>query len=92
MAKHTQSIRRLLPTNCLGVFDHFLGVGAERVNIIFYSNLLLKTIFVQKLGENDSKQCRQMSRSIVVCGILNIKFQPYYNLEILKVKVISKLF
>ena len=33
-----------------------------------------------------------MSRSIVVCGILNIKFQPYYNLEILKVKVISKLF
>ena len=24
MVKHTQAIRRLLPTNCLGMFDHFL--------------------------------------------------------------------
>ena len=23
MVKHTQAIRRLLPTNCLGVFQHF---------------------------------------------------------------------
>ena len=25
MVKHTQTIRRLLPTNCLSVFDHFMG-------------------------------------------------------------------
>ena len=24
MVKHTQTIRRLLPTNCLSVFDHFV--------------------------------------------------------------------
>ena len=25
MIKHTQTIRRLLPTNCLSLFDHFVG-------------------------------------------------------------------
>ena len=35
MVKHTQTIRRLLPTNCLSVFDHFLGLalkGLRNVN------------------------------------------------------------
>ena len=27
MVKHTQTIRRLLPTNCLSVFDHFVGLA-----------------------------------------------------------------
>ena len=27
MVKQTQTIRRLLPTNCLSVVDHFGGVG-----------------------------------------------------------------
>ena len=31
MVKHTQIICPLLPTNCLGVFDCFCVVGAERV-------------------------------------------------------------
>ena len=26
MVQHTQTIRRLLPTNCLSVFDHFVGL------------------------------------------------------------------
>ena len=26
MVKHTQTIRRLLPTKCLSVFDHFMGL------------------------------------------------------------------
>ena len=30
MVKHTQTIRRLLPTNCLSVFDDFVGFGAYR--------------------------------------------------------------
>ena len=29
MIKHTQVIRRLLPTNCLNVFDHFVGLILE---------------------------------------------------------------
>ena len=29
MVKHTQTIRRLLPTNCLSVFDYFVGLALE---------------------------------------------------------------
>ena len=33
MAKHTQTIRRLLLTNCLRVFDHFVGLALKGFNI-----------------------------------------------------------
>ena len=29
MVKHTQTIRRLLPTNCLGVFDHIVKLALK---------------------------------------------------------------
>ena len=29
MVKHTQTIHRLLPTNCLSVFDHFVGLALK---------------------------------------------------------------
>ena len=29
MVKNTQTIRRLLPTNCLSLFDHFMGLALE---------------------------------------------------------------
>ena len=29
MVKHTQTIRWLLPMNCLNVFDHFLGLALK---------------------------------------------------------------
>ena len=29
MVKHTLITRRLLPTNCLSVFDHFVGVALK---------------------------------------------------------------
>ena len=29
MVKHTQTVRRLLSTNCLGVFDHFVGLALK---------------------------------------------------------------
>ena len=31
MVKHTQTIRWLLPTNCLSVFDHFVGFLLKRL-------------------------------------------------------------
>ena len=33
MVKHTQTIRRLLPTNCLSVFDHFMGLALKGLRI-----------------------------------------------------------
>ena len=32
MVKHTQTLRRLLPTNYLSVFDHFVGLTLKNVN------------------------------------------------------------
>ena len=32
MVKHTQTIRRELPTNCLSVFDHFVGLALKGLN------------------------------------------------------------
>ena len=29
MVKHTHTIRRFLPTNCLSVFDHFVGLALK---------------------------------------------------------------
>ena len=29
MVKHTQTIRQLLPTNCLNVFDDFVGLALK---------------------------------------------------------------
>ena len=29
MVKHTQTIRRLLPTNCSSVFDHFVWLAPK---------------------------------------------------------------
>ena len=40
MAKHTETIRPLLATNCLSVFDHFVG-------------LALKGLIVSITPEND---------------------------------------
>ena len=41
MVKHTQTIRRLLPTNYLSLFDLFVGLALkglsefERINLLF---------------------------------------------------------
>ena len=32
MVKHTQKIRRLLPTNCLSAFDHFVLLALKGLN------------------------------------------------------------
>ena len=43
MVKHTQTIRRQKPTNCLSVFDHFLGLTLKGLmaNFNFYAVSIL---------------------------------------------------
>ena len=41
--KHTQEIRRSLPTNCLSVFDHFVGVALQGVRNLYFFNLFPKS-------------------------------------------------
>ena len=35
MVKHTQTICRLLPTNCLSVFEHFEGLALKRLKCVW---------------------------------------------------------
>ena len=44
MIKHIQTIRRLLPTNCLTVFDHFVGLPLKWLMLILMSNVKKKTL------------------------------------------------
>ena len=45
MAKHTQRIRQLLPTNCLSVLDHFVGLVLEGVILL---HLYFKQMWVEE--------------------------------------------
>ena len=36
MVKHTQTIRLILPTNCLSLFDHFVGLTLKGLKLIVY--------------------------------------------------------
>ena len=43
MVNHTGTVRRLLPTNCLSVFDHFVGLALKGVTYL----VIVKHIFHQ---------------------------------------------
>ena len=38
MVKHTQTVHRLLPKNCLSVFDHFVGLALKGLKSSNLSN------------------------------------------------------
>ena len=56
MIKHTQTIRRLLRTNCLTVFDHFVGLpltGLSKSNfiwILFKETSIAKQLYISILN------------------------------------------
>ena len=39
MIKHTQRIRRLLLTNCLSVFDYFVGLALKVLKTLAFTNI-----------------------------------------------------
>ena len=39
MIEHAQTIRRLLPTICLSVFDYFVGLALKGWTLICHSNV-----------------------------------------------------
>ena len=45
MVKHIQTIRRLLPTNCLSVFDHFVGLALKGLTSYKSTNYVLLSPF-----------------------------------------------
>ena len=39
MVEHTKTIRRQLPTKCLSVFNHFVGLALKGLNLILHVNI-----------------------------------------------------
>ena len=44
MVKHTQTIRQQQTTNCLSVFDHFVGLVLKRLKKAYFSSLYSFTL------------------------------------------------
>ena len=53
MVKHTQTIRRLLPTNYLSVFDHIVGLALKGLKMFPFSFLRL---FPSSLVRTDAEK------------------------------------
>ena len=73
MVKHTQSIRRLLPTNCLSVFDHDVELAVKRLNMVFTSCLLKPALATLMCLNNPMFQV-----SCPSCQYLCPKMLPYF--------------
>ena len=56
MVRHTQTTRRQKPTNCLSVFDHFMGLALKELK---HSNLY-------KVKKNLKKERQKEKINIVV--------------------------
>ena len=50
IVKHTQTIRRQQPTNCLSVFDHFLGLMLEGLICSFFDAFKVAVIFFVEIA------------------------------------------
>ena len=69
MVKHTQTIRQLLPTNCLSMFDHFAGLALKGLNN-FHHNIQFtyETEYNFKLAFLDVMRCKERENIVVtVC-------------------------
>ena len=51
MIKHTQTIRRFLLTNCLNVFDHFVGLALKELRTLLHDNPLLFSYSAARISE-----------------------------------------
>ena len=78
MVKHTQTIRRLFPTNSLSVFDHIVELALKRLNCI----VMLIHEKYQRCFHNSVKHLRwnvlqkkwKLYAADFICKKLNLKF------------------
>ena len=91
MVKHTQTIRRFLPTNCLNVFDHFVGLALKKLRTLLHDNSLLLSYSAARISEacenilhNCSFHIYSPTLSLFIVNIIKIhfcyiKFICYHN-------------
>ena len=90
MVKHTQTIRRQLPTNCLSVLDHFVGLALKVLswqNSVMYSERAqnFKMKFCVKIV-NSFRMVTIFAKSFFLDLWLGSEYIHWYLLKIYKVK------
>ena len=63
MVKHTQTIRRQQPTNCLSVFDHFVGLALKGLSEPFKQKKLI--VLVQKKVRSNPTETNPLHVKII---------------------------
>ena len=61
MVKHGQTIRRLLPTNCLGVFDHFVGLVLKGLSFQWIQNT--QFLYCKDFKQWKIQNCRKVLKA-----------------------------
>ena len=80
IVKHTQTIYRLLPTNCFSACDHFVGLALKgltfivRLSLVFIYKQRRKTKKKAEIGQKLSKLLNNHPLSQKKRTILNIHF------------------
>ena len=70
MIKHIQTIRRLLPMNCLSVLDHFVGLVLKGLTTCLNQLLLKltqKTLAHAHVGQQLPLSDRQVKATLMIC-------------------------
>ena len=57
MVEHTQTIRWLLPADCLSVFDHFVGLAFKGLHVIVfvYNGIKQSLFYLEKMNKREIK-------------------------------------
>ena len=75
MVKHTQTIRRQKPTNCLSVFDHFVGLMRKGLSVV--ENLKITAVgndpSAERLSKSTLKALRKCKNHPSIIAVRNGK-------------------
>ena len=98
MVRHTQTIRQLLPTNCLSMFNHFVGlslkelISSRKSILLLFDMACIKGICTeQRLSEifttvDCDSELVMMSILNIVTGILHLFFRNRFFRNHLKIQ------
>ena len=80
MVRPTQTIRRLLPMNCLSVFDHFVGLVLKGLRLSRGITLFLSSMFyyLSKLAVGEYWPCLNQVISLFVELLKQTEYHSTY--------------
>ena len=100
MVRHTQTIRQLLPTNCLSMFNHFVGlllkelISSRKSILLLFDKACIKGICTeQRLSEifstvDGDSELVMMSILKIVTGIFHLFFRNRFFRNHVKIQTV----